>query len=239
MSDKITKQDSERLGDNVHNYISGMLECGHHCKPKPHHMTHYERTISKVGPLKHLSMMRYESKHRQFTDMAKETRCFINIAKSLAHTHQERLFFSGPALENNIQASSSSYPDASFRQQYETLLRSGDISIENLMILKFLHFNGSKYQPELFVIKDEKLFQIIHVLQTGQRYSLLCQRFEVINYTKSLNSVEIKRSTDQAILIMRLAEILNDKSYHSFKHDQKLYLIAENLSVFKLAPVTI
>lgn len=59
-----------------------------HLLPKHHFMTHYPNAIRKMGPLIHFWMMRFESKHKYFTQLARSTNNYVNIAKTLAHKHQ-------------------------------------------------------------------------------------------------------------------------------------------------------
>lgn len=58
-----------------------------HCRmiPRHHFMTHYSRSIRKIGPIFHVWTMRFEAKHRFFKNTIKN---FKNITKSLAQKHQ-------------------------------------------------------------------------------------------------------------------------------------------------------
>lgn len=63
-----------------------------------HMLTHYPNVIEKTGPVLCNWMMRYESAHKEFTHRAHTTNNFINIAKTLAFSHQEKV-----CLKNNSQ----------------------------------------------------------------------------------------------------------------------------------------
>ncbi|KAK0150881.1 hypothetical protein N1851_008003 [Merluccius polli] len=58
--------------------------------PKHHFMTHYPRSIRKIGPILHVWTMRYEAKHRFFKNTIKNLK---NITKSLAKKHQMSIAF--------------------------------------------------------------------------------------------------------------------------------------------------
>ena len=58
--------------------------------PKHNFMTHYPRSIRKIGPILHVWTMRYEAKHWFFKNTIKN---FKNITKSLAKKHQMAIAF--------------------------------------------------------------------------------------------------------------------------------------------------
>lgn len=60
-------------------------------KPKHHFMTHYARIQKTVGPLSHLSSIRFESFHRKFKNIAKSTQCRKNILQTFAIKYQMQL----------------------------------------------------------------------------------------------------------------------------------------------------
>lgn len=102
-----------------------------------------------MGPLKTMSMMRIESKHKFFTDRAKRTNNFINIAKTLANDHQEY-----------ISTQSSSYEDViSHSKKTKLLCLSNDfaifqtvlvnitaIDLQTAVEIKFLKINSNVYR---------------------------------------------------------------------------------------------
>lgn len=58
--------------------------------PKMHYLMHYPRLLSAYGPLIHVSCLRFEAKHQYFKTIARASRNFKNIAKTLARRHQMR-----------------------------------------------------------------------------------------------------------------------------------------------------
>lgn len=91
-------------------------------KPKHHFITHYPEIMEEVGPLAHISCMRYEARHRPIKTGAKATPSRVNITKTLAKKNQlnfaERIMSEkgfgpsstfGPLIENNNSNSISGY----------------------------------------------------------------------------------------------------------------------------------
>lgn len=60
-------------------------------KPKHHNMIHYSKIIKMSGPLSHLSVMRFESKHRELKAIATGTTSRLNICHTIALKEQLRL----------------------------------------------------------------------------------------------------------------------------------------------------
>lgn len=60
-------------------------------KRKHHFLLHYPNLILKLGPLAHISSMRYEAKHREFKQYAHVSCSRINLPHSLANKHQMKL----------------------------------------------------------------------------------------------------------------------------------------------------
>ncbi|CAN7944385.1 unnamed protein product, partial [Ixodes hexagonus] len=56
--------------------------------PKMHYLIHYPRLIRLYGPLSKLSSMRFEAKHQYFKSLARKTRNFTNICRTLSTRHQ-------------------------------------------------------------------------------------------------------------------------------------------------------
>lgn len=53
-------------------------------KPKHHFMVHYPRILQNVGPLAHISSIRFESFHKKFKHVAKNSQCRINLLHTFA-----------------------------------------------------------------------------------------------------------------------------------------------------------
>lgn len=60
-------------------------------KPKHHNMIHYSKIIKMSGPLSHLSVMRFESKHRELKAIATATTSRLNICHTIILKKQLRL----------------------------------------------------------------------------------------------------------------------------------------------------
>lgn len=60
-------------------------------KPKHHFLTHYPEIMMNIGPLVHMSSMRFEAKHRDFKKYSSIVASRVNITFTLAMKNQLRL----------------------------------------------------------------------------------------------------------------------------------------------------
>nr|XP_004207466.3 uncharacterized protein LOC101237831 [Hydra vulgaris] len=58
--------------------------------PKIHYLVHYPRLLLHFGPLRHLWVMRFESKHQYFKQIARRVKNFKNITFTLTQRHEMR-----------------------------------------------------------------------------------------------------------------------------------------------------
>ncbi|KAJ8909351.1 hypothetical protein NQ315_014971 [Exocentrus adspersus] len=80
-------------------------------KPKHHNVVHYPWIMDKVGPLKNMSTLRYESKHREFKKAANAVSSRVNITHTLALKNQLKLclrFIAHSGFKYSINASNTS-----------------------------------------------------------------------------------------------------------------------------------
>lgn len=177
MSVEITELDLTRLEENIATYLNDLLKIKEKLIPKEHFLTHYPNAMRKVGPLKHCWTMRFESKHKYFTDAAKLTNNFINIKKNLAFKHQEQICLKKYSIQNVIEESKR---HCLFRNhceftKYESFLTSVDKNIElnDLFTLPFLNFNAFSYKKGLVLIENSLVYDILFVLKSHDEYNFL------------------------------------------------------------------
>lgn len=91
-SSVIGEDDLKDLDDNTRLHLESIKEVFEaRLKPKHHFMTHYSSVIRAMGPIKEMSMFRFEAKHRMLKECLGDSRNFINITKTICERHQQRL----------------------------------------------------------------------------------------------------------------------------------------------------
>lgn len=201
--------------------------------PKHHFMCHYPEIIKKMGPVIYLWTMRYESKHKNFTDMSRMTSNYINIPKSFSVKHQIQLSVKNDNFTDTVRASKTVY-DITKTKDYNhfslNLLSLNDN--DQLVGLKFVFINSNEYRKGLMIFDQKKVYEIMHVLLKVNVYLLVCQPYITLNFNSDFNSIEIKKEED--ILNYQIIDInkLNDKkTYDKVIACGKQFIYADTLDV--------
>lgn len=236
MSHRITERNIQRLEENVERFLFGM-KLMKNLTPKAHFLTHYASIIRKVGPLRHMWMMRFESKHKVFTDAAHRTSNFINIRKTLAMQHQETLCLKDLAIKDNIVESKHlSKPTEIELKQYESLLGCPEnIDFDDFTYLKFLEFNNYSYRHGYVLIEKFLPYKIFWILKSQNDYYFFCHMYTIVKFEESLNSIEIEQQSSGNSIFLKLSELTNKQPFEPIEFKGKSYVIAENLTVYNFS----
>lgn len=235
ISVEINESDINRLERHIDTYLRGILNFKETLTPKEHFLTHYPNAIRKVGPLKHLWTMRFECKHQFFTSAAQISKNFKNINKTLAKRHQEYICFKKFAIENHIEEGKrgSLFRSHSEFGKYESFLNLvANIDFDSLYILPFLKFNNYDYRCGLVLVENRMVFDILFVLKLHNEFYFLCELYETKVFERTLNSIEIEAYCPKQFAYIKHSELCNLQSFSKQICDRKIYVIAENLSVY-------
>lgn len=102
-SANINESDLRQLEAAASSHLKRIIECFNvkELKFKHHMMIHYANIIRAVGPVVHMSTMRFEMKHKSFTNYARRSNNYRNVTKSLALNNQ-RAAVTNKAYQNVI-----------------------------------------------------------------------------------------------------------------------------------------
>lgn len=85
-SSTITKSNLDELKKFVSSHLESLsVNFGCERIPKHHMMIHYASVIERIGPLVHISTLKYEMKHKTFTNYIKNSNNFKSVSKTLAN----------------------------------------------------------------------------------------------------------------------------------------------------------
>lgn len=236
-SHTLTERDIENFEKCKETFMSEMISIfGSKIKPKLHNFNHYSYVIREMGPLRKMWMMRYESKHKFFTDTAKKTNNFINITKSLAQAHQTYKATKINTYSDAIEPSKNSHhlcEDSDF-VLYSAYFsnESEGFDVQSAVVLNFLKINPNMYRKGLMIINETKISEIIYVLRCNLEYFLVCHSYNVIRFESSLNSFEIKKAETGSLHMLNIKQLTIDGTFEKKIARHSIYVIAENLEVF-------
>lgn len=234
---KIRESDIHRMNHCVREHLNGMIrEFKIDLKPKHHNLTHYAKIIREMGPLRYSWMMRMESKHKFFTDVARKTNNFVNIALTLAETHQAYISTHFHSFEDHIQPSNKKYlvkKDFEYKSYRQFLESISIIDIDASVILRFLKYNGRMYRKGYLVLYEQIFYEIVYVLSSQNEFFLICQKYEFVQFDRSLNSLEICKADHEMgnLKCINVKDLSINETYEKKIAKGSVFVINEHLEI--------
>lgn len=160
-STQIDENEIKLLEDLIKQHLSDLVN-KHNLKLifKHHQIIHYPNVIRKTGPVIHGWMMRYEAKHKQFTGHAHILNNHINISKSLAYHHQQRIFEKNP-FKMNMKPSKINEKFVNDDNFDKYKHHFDDHDVNSIIVLQFLYFHYYEYRKGLMLLNDRNVYGII------------------------------------------------------------------------------
>lgn len=199
--------------------------------PKHHFLTHYGTVIRSMGPVIHMSMIRFESKHKYFKDLLKKSNNFMNINKWLAKKHQQFMSTRENGYQNEIKSSSKKILNNEFITEHADIL-SNQIGIEtDLHEVEWLRCNGIVFKSSFLIFSESMIFEIIKILCKEDKYYFFCNKFDKLRLDKYCNCLEIQKSSPTDCRLILFDSLAHKKSYERKIFDEKQFIIADTLEV--------
>lgn len=156
-------------------------------KPKHHFLLHYPHIMQEFGPLKQMSCIRFEAKHKVLKEVAKSVTSRKNPAYTLALKHQLQLnyrFILCKGFEKPLQCGVTLYrnlTDVEFYTDFKNILSSD--SFNNCESISWVKVNGTFYKPNMIILIDKnyKFAKIEYILKND-----LCDLFFICKELKTL-----------------------------------------------------
>lgn len=193
----IAESDLIQLEVSISNHLKSMIEhfAGKSLLLKHNFILHYPNVIRAVGPVVHMSTMRYQMQHKNFTKFGRRSNNYVNVSKSLAVNFQKSKLSGTPykdvisnAKLNNIQN--------------EFLGKHTDISLDSLnsddkiSVTKYLRINNNYYRQGLIIKDNNSAFcEIDEILFQGGDFYFLCHELELKQFDVFLFSREMQEKT--------------------------------------------
>lgn len=212
------------------NSIQSAFEVG--LLPKHHFMTHYAGIILAMGPLKPMSMMRYEGYHKVLKGYANHSQNFTNITKTITHKNQQHICEAKDVYtDHSCHSKKTNKVEPQFVLDHTLLFQDHNISDTELYETQWMQCNSSDYRKGAYVISHNSLYEIQKVLIYRSEYYLFCIRFNFVQYDEFLNSIEIKKSEPVKFCVIKFDSLKNKFPYETKLLDERLYIILETLNL--------
>lgn len=224
-----------KLEAAVSTYLKSIIECFNvvNLTPKHHMMVHYANIIRAVGPLVHMITMRFEMRHKSFTNYARRSNNYINVTKSLAVINQKA------AISNKSYQCEISHgklrdiPDCRI-EYFKSLLADFRIfkNIKNSLVAKWLKINNYYYRKGLILQDNNSSFyEIVEILFQGGDFYFACEEYELMDFDSFFYSREIRKRVPIKYHIINEKTLHVKKSFTKKIVDSKFFIFADCLAI--------
>lgn len=231
-SSSITENDLKKLEQATHDHLSGMIKCFNtNLTPKHHFMVHYANIIRLKGPIVHMSTMRYETKHKAFTNIARQTNNFVNLSKTLAVSYQTTAYLK-KSYVNEIQTTVKQPVSPSCLRKYSEIFACSFENPEKLLTIKWLKFNSNFYTQGLLITVDSIFYEIDDIFISEDNHYFICTEFRFVNFDKYLNSIQIQKVFPEKKRLIQHKELSYKKSMAKrFAYNGQIFIILDSLEI--------
>lgn len=200
--------------------------------PKHHLLTHYCTVIRQMGPVIHMSMMRFENKHKFFKNNIKRTSNFMNPNKSLALHHQAFICKQENTYRDDIETGAKLILTEEFFIDNARIFANNNIDTDGICEVKWLRCNGITFKKGLLVLNGFMLFEIVKILSGDDgKYKFFCKKNDVLGFDRFSNSLEIERNSSNDCILINFDKSVHKKTYECKKCLENFYLIADTLEI--------
>lgn len=193
--------------------------------PKLHNMTHMHTSIEMVGPLVHMSTLKFETKHKEFSSDVRRMQNYKNVSQSLANNYQMK------TMENCFKNEIDFGRKTRFKINdfYRDLF--AHFNLTKLFELKSLKFNSHYYEKALFLKNDNFCYKIENVLLYESEYYFLCIEYTCVKFDEFLNSLSISENIPKTYKLLCHSRMSYKKSHSLRQLGKASYIIAESIEI--------
>lgn len=179
--------------------------------------------------------MTKENKHKVLTEIARKKMNFINLPKTLAMEHQERIC-KCPVLSSKIKPSESfgQFVKSMQYQKFKLIIeRDIETDSEEIRVHKFASYNNIDYREGNLLIEKNRIYEIINILSINAKVYFICQLCKPLNYNHFCNSIEIEK-LDNSTTAIDFDKLESRFVYDRIYAEGKFFVIAEKLNIANL-----
>lgn len=225
----ICENDLKDLEKTISSYLKQILQCFDikSLTYKHHMMIHYANVIRAVGPLVHMSTMRFEMNHKIFTNFVRRSNNFMNVSKSLANSKQTATLFETP-YQNVISHGKLRYKLENSRIELHEFFEK----IDDIQVTKWLKINSNTYRNGLYLKGNDMLFyEIIDIFCQNGVFFFGCEECVHGSFDPFLFSIEIRKMSLPKYIIISENEMKVKKTFEKKIVSGKCLIFADCLNV--------
>lgn len=203
--------------------------------PKHHFMTHYGNVIRQMGPLVHMSMMRFEAKHTFFKNVARHTNNFVNINKTLATKAQQHSASSENTFCDKITHSKEKPVNIEFiKSHFDPPILSHVLNSSNCYELNSFSFNAYKYERRSILSHQKCLYEIEMILLTDTQFFFVAKKMDLLGNHAFSQSIEVNKPESQNYSLIAFEKLLHKKPYSCKFIDARQFVIVDSKDILRI-----
>lgn len=234
-SNKVTENERKMLEEYVYKHLD-LIQKVFNIKliPKHHFLTHYATLILLMGPLIHMSTMRFESKHQELKELIKNSRNFMNVTHTITQKHQAQLTFKSDTYSNESKHGKK-VPyhkiESKINACVKTFISNNFLSQDELFFVEWFSLNCYIYRKGLFIIHNQKFVQIEDIFIYNNEEYIVGTKWDCIEFDDFLNSLQIAKSESDETVFIKFMELEQKQLFEIKAIDHKFFIIADTLLV--------
>lgn len=227
-SAKLTEDDVNEMERLIEAHLTLHQKCFKvHLKPKHHFLLHYGHIIRNMGPIKFLSMIRFESKHQQLKKLIAKSTNFRNITKTIAQKHQIQMQFKTDTYKDVIN-----FGKKTKLSRNETIFLNNFQQNDLIFEIKWFEVNSYRYKKDLLIQDNGYLYKIDRCLiSDAEDIYLLCYKAEIIGKSNITNSIMIRRFDTASERVLRYCDIMIKNVYETKYVCSVMHVISDDISL--------
>lgn len=174
-----------------------------------------------------------KSKHKEFTQHARNLFCFKNVTLSLSSRHESLASLNSYDFKNEVKESVrkdlKKCENIALYRKLEIV--PFDFSNELTYTINSLEINSHEYRRGLILIENDEVLEIEDIFVSNGRYYFTCCRCQIIGFVIELNSIQIEKKQNDFTFI----EAESESPFESYEKKilkNKTFIIAHDLRVY-------
>lgn len=201
--------------------------------PKHHLLTHYATIFRKMGPLIHMSMMRFEGKHKILKDYADQTNNFKNIYQTLALKHQKNII-NDCSYKDEIHFGKKTFLDDDAVGKVRTSFTMSNDEDENYFEIKWLKFNNFKYKKGLIVSDGFFLYEICKIALITENVYFIVKSIEFMEKDLYSLSIKIRDILPPKYNVIDFQKLKNKQCYDKKRIGEEMFVVTDTVDLENL-----
>lgn len=237
---------SRTISDSSINYLETLITEHHqqYCdlfeqtlKPKFHLLLHYPTIMKKIGPVRHIWVMRYEAFHKELKNTAKVSSSRVNLLLTLCIKQQLKLsyrFLSRKGLSDPMEYGQFIGTLHDIKEiQLSSLIETRNIVFsEETSAFSSVTINNIKYRVKnVLQINDTesdsdlKFGLLLYILVDKKNVTFILSPFTTVSFQTHLQAYEISMNENNQWLLINWSNLANKFPYNIHVMDGKNYIV--------------